>query len=94
MDRTEFQIVSPTAPQDSLVPRRRQPENLSPHLPFWPPAPRDLYNRVYTEIGNDELYLMIPGARLADIVRGLGVLAKANDTLREYHKQRKEALTT
>lgn len=51
-------------------------------------------NRVYTGLGDDELYLMIPGARLADIVRELGVIAKANDTLREYHKQRKEALTT
>ena len=51
-------------------------------------------NRVYTALGDDELYLMIPGARLADIVRELGVIVKANDTLREYHEQRKEALTT
>ena len=50
-------------------------------------------NRVYTALGDDELYLMIPGARLADIVRELGVIAKANDTLREYHEQRKAALT-
>ena len=42
-------------------------------------------NRVYTALGDDELYLMIPGARLADIVRELGVMSKANDTLREYH---------
>ena len=40
-------------------------------------------NRVYTDLGDDELYLMIPGARLADIVRELGVIAKANDTLRD-----------
>ena len=51
-------------------------------------------NRVYTGLGDDQLYLMIPGARLADVVRELGVIAKANDTLREYHEQRKEALTT
>ena len=51
-------------------------------------------NRVYTGLGDDELYLMIPGARLADIVRELGVIVKANDTLREYHERRKEALTT
>jgi len=50
-------------------------------------------NRVYTALGDDELYLMIPGVRLADIVRELGVIAKANDTLREYHERRKEALT-
>ena len=51
-------------------------------------------NRVYTAIGDDELYLMIPGARLADVVREVGVIAKANGTLREYHERRKEALTT
>jgi Uncharacterised ArCR, COG2043 len=51
-------------------------------------------NRVYTGLGDDELYLMIPGARLADFVKELGVIAKANDTLREYHERRKAALTT
>ena len=50
-------------------------------------------NRVYTALGDDEFYLMIPGARLADIVRELGTIAKANDTLREYHERRKVALT-
>ena len=50
-------------------------------------------NRVYTALGDDELYRMIPGARLADIVRELGTIAKANDTLREYHERRKVALT-
>ena len=49
-------------------------------------------NRVYTGLGDDELYLMIPGARLADIVRELDVIVKANDTLREYHERRKVAL--
>ena len=36
-------------------------------------------NRVYTALGDDELYLMIPGARLADIVRELGAIVKANE---------------
>ena len=51
-------------------------------------------NRVYTNLGDDELYLMIPGARLADVVRELDVIAKANDTLRAYHEERKVALTS
>lgn len=51
-------------------------------------------NRVYTGLGDDELYLMIPGARLADVGRELGVIATANDTLRGYHEQRKAALTS
>jgi uncharacterized protein (DUF169 family) len=50
-------------------------------------------NRVYTGLGDDELYLMIPGARLGDVIKELGVIAKANDMLREYHEQRKAALT-
>ena len=49
-------------------------------------------NRIYTALGDDELYLMIPGGRLADIVRALGAIVKANDRLREYHERRKEAL--
>ena len=51
-------------------------------------------NRVYTGLGDDELYLMIPGPRLADVVRELDVIAKANETLLAYHQQRRETLTT
>jgi uncharacterized protein (DUF169 family) len=50
-------------------------------------------NRVYTGLGDDELYLMIPGTRLADVVREVSVIAKANQTLLEYHEQRKAQLT-
>jgi uncharacterized protein (DUF169 family) len=50
-------------------------------------------NRVYTGLGDDELYLMIPGTRLADVVREASVIAKANQTLLEYHEQRKAQLT-
>jgi uncharacterized protein (DUF169 family) len=51
-------------------------------------------NRVYTGLGDDELYLMIPGPRLADVVRELAVISSANDTLRQYHQQRRAALTS
>ena len=51
-------------------------------------------NRVYTGIGDDELYLMIPGLRLSDVVRSLSVIAAANDTLADYHEQRRATLTT
>ncbi len=49
-------------------------------------------NRVYTALGSDELYLMLPGARLGEIVEQLGVIASANDTLAEYHQGRKQTL--
>ena len=51
-------------------------------------------NRVYTSLGDDELYLMIPGPRLADVVRELAVIASANDTLQQYHQQRRATLTS
>jgi uncharacterized protein (DUF169 family) len=50
-------------------------------------------NRVYTGLGDDELYVMIPGNRLDDVVRELGVIHKANLALQEYHQQRKATLT-
>ena len=41
-------------------------------------------NRVYTGLKDDELYSMIPGARLADVVEQLSVTESANTTLAEY----------
>lgn len=51
-------------------------------------------NRVYTGIGDEELYLVIPGPRLSDVVRSLSVIAAAHDTLADYHEQRRATLTT
>jgi uncharacterized protein (DUF169 family) len=51
-------------------------------------------NRVYTSLGDDELYLMLPGKDLANIAGQLGVIAAANDTLAEYHLARRQALTS
>jgi uncharacterized protein (DUF169 family) len=50
-------------------------------------------NRVYTGLGDDELYLMVSGERLVDLVGEVGVIAKANQALLEYHQQRKAELT-
>jgi uncharacterized protein (DUF169 family) len=49
-------------------------------------------NRVYTDLGDDELYLMIPGARIEEIVRELATIHAANDTLRAYHTERRALL--
>jgi uncharacterized protein (DUF169 family) len=51
-------------------------------------------NRVYTGLGDDELYLMVPGPRLVDVVRELAVIASANDTLLQYHQERRATLTS
>ena len=49
-------------------------------------------NRVYTDLDGDELYLMIPGTRLADVAEQAAVIASANDTLEQYHQGRRLTL--
>lgn len=49
-------------------------------------------NRVYTGLGDDELYLMIPGPRLADVVAQIPRIVGANTTLAEHHRGRKASL--
>ena len=51
-------------------------------------------NRVYTDLGDDEFYLMIPGKRLMEVAEQASVIATANDTLEQYHKQRRQTLGT
>ena len=51
-------------------------------------------NRVYTDLGEDEFYLMIPGKRLVEVAEQAAVIATANDTLEQYHKQRRQTLGT
>jgi uncharacterized protein (DUF169 family) len=51
-------------------------------------------NRVYTDLGEDEFYLMIPGARLMEVADQASIIASANDTLEEYHRQRRHTLGT
>ncbi len=51
-------------------------------------------NRIYTDLGEDELYLMIPGKRLVELAEQAAVIATANDRLEQYHKQRRLTLGT
>jgi uncharacterized protein (DUF169 family) len=50
-------------------------------------------NRVYTEIGSDELYIMLRGSSLERIASELDTIESANRTLTEYHRDRKARLT-
>jgi uncharacterized protein (DUF169 family) len=50
-------------------------------------------NRVYTDLGDDEMYVMIPGARLNDVTRRLATIVDANDRLRSYHTDRRATLS-
>ena len=51
-------------------------------------------NRVYTDLGDDELYVAIPGRALAPLLAELDTITAANTTLADYHRQRRRALAT
>ena len=50
-------------------------------------------NRVYTEIGDDELYVVLRGADLDRIAAEMGTIQSANQTLTGYHQDRRARLT-
>jgi len=51
-------------------------------------------NRVYTDIGDDELYSAVPGAALEKVAEALETVLAANLALAQYHKGRRAELST
>ena len=51
-------------------------------------------NRVYTGLGEGELYAVLPGASLARVAEEAVTIADANAKLLEYHGQRRQQLRT
>jgi len=51
-------------------------------------------NRVYTELGEDELYVAVRGSDLPQIARELETIVTANARLAEYHQARRKELAT
>jgi uncharacterized protein (DUF169 family) len=51
-------------------------------------------NRVYTDIGEDELYVVLPGKDLTRVVDAVHAITDANSKLAEYHRDRRRALGT
>ena len=51
-------------------------------------------NRVYTGLGDAELYFTIPGARLGEVVDKLATIVHANRELQKYHEGRRQTLGT
>jgi uncharacterized protein (DUF169 family) len=49
-------------------------------------------NRVYTELGNDELYFAVPGKVLPRVLEQLDVIRTANDALESFHRERAATL--
>lgn len=51
-------------------------------------------NRIYTRIGDDEMYAAVPGRALESIARELETVAAANQMLAQYHRERQHRLST
>jgi uncharacterized protein (DUF169 family) len=51
-------------------------------------------NRVYTDLGEDELYVMIPGPDVGRVAAEAQTIAAANVKLSAYHQGRRRALST
>ena len=51
-------------------------------------------NRIYTNIGDDELYAVVPGRALEQIAGELETVASANLALAQYHRERQQQLST
>ena len=51
-------------------------------------------NRVYTGLGEDEVYVVLRGKDLAVVVSALGVITSANDALNQYATGRRQQLAT
>jgi uncharacterized protein (DUF169 family) len=50
-------------------------------------------NRTYTGLGDDELYVAVPGRDLERIAVEVETIAAANKKMAEYHRERRELLT-
>ena len=51
-------------------------------------------NRVYTNLGADELYIVVPGAKIEAVSDALGIIATANITLEEFARGRQATLSS
>jgi uncharacterized protein (DUF169 family) len=51
-------------------------------------------NRIYTNLGADEIYIVVPGPKLQAVSDALGVITSANTALEEYARGRQASLST
>ncbi len=50
-------------------------------------------NRIYTDLGDDELYVVLPGRDLPRVVEALDTVVAANAALADYHRARRQQLS-
>jgi uncharacterized protein (DUF169 family) len=53
-----------------------------------------LGNRVYADLGADELYVLVPGRILKKISDAVQEIAESNSKIMEYHRERRSSLKT
>lgn len=51
-------------------------------------------NRIYTDIEDDQLYIAVSGANLERVAGELGTITAANAKLTDYHRERRQSLST
>jgi len=51
-------------------------------------------NRIYTDLGADDMYVVVPGAKLEAVCDQLSVIASANASLEEYARGKQATLST
>ena len=51
-------------------------------------------NRVYTNLGADEVYIVVPGSKVQAVADALGIITAANAALEEYARERQASLST
>jgi uncharacterized protein (DUF169 family) len=51
-------------------------------------------NRIYTDLGEEELYMVVPGKDLARVADEVQTITEANAKLSAYHRGRRQALAT
>jgi uncharacterized protein (DUF169 family) len=51
-------------------------------------------NRVYTDLDPNEMYVVVPGAKVEAVLEALGIITAANATLEEFARGRQASLST
>jgi len=53
-----------------------------------------LGNRVYTDLGEDDLYVLVPGRFLQKVAEEVRSIAESNSKIADYHRGRRKSIRT
>ena len=81
----EHDVIAMGRPTCAMIPATMQSEHGTSSLGC-------IGNRVYTGLGDDELYFTIPGPKVAEVVDKLEVICNANRELETFHQKHAAAV--